>query len=1150
MGAFMTDDASNSRRSRPSLRNGLAVLIAIAAFATSVPAPAATAAPLQAPPGTQAPAGAQAPERAPATQDDLVPGLEPTEEIRRRLDTLKALEAPTAEDKARIDRLTLALEALSRAQSNREKAVELRDLVAQLPSRVERAAAPLAPPAMPEAGAALEQLEQALKVASAETAAARDAVSQGETQLTQLAERRRVLPDELAHARTQLTEETQAADALAPAAAGSPDTARQLALAQVTERKSEVSLLEAELASLDARGQLLAAQRDAAQRRLEAADAVAQKIRAELERTRGELAAAAEAAAKEPKGEQPGAADPRVTEAVAQNARVASALRDAGQQVTRIAEETRALSDELSRVERDFRVDQERSRVAGTTGGLSAVLRSQRRALPSLRRIATSTAAHRDERIAVDLARIDWGVELDALVARERALPDEPENAQLRTVLQERREKLLQPLIRTLDQASTDLSTLESLDVRLAETVTAYRDFIDERILWARSGPSLWEAAKPGLSQTASVLSKHLGDGQGWRALADPLRRHPFPALFGLIIAGALILTRPFVRRWLGRLAEAVSRGHSDRFVLTLEALVATLLLSMAVPIAMAGVGISMRWNEIMSPFAAAVGTTLLQGSLWMALLLFTFRLVRRQGLAADHFGWRRDHIEIIHRVARGLLLVATPFLLLSVFLARLAASGQYSVEAVAVDQSISEVEALRTASSLAAVPFFLVLIWAGWRLFRPSKGVLSTPKSQSAGGWMASLRFIWCAAVVAVPTAALVLTLLGWSYTASVLVTRLIISAELALAVVVLEAILLRAREFAARAFAHQSRERLLEAPTPIEGTDALQKQEVRSEVAALSRKTGTTIRGASKVLLFGGLILVWSDLLPALRVLDGVTLWSGAHGVVTLGHLMWALIIAVIVGFAARNLPGALEVLILQHTGMSPAGRYAAAAVVGYGIVIVGVLAIASQIGLSWQSVQWLVAAIGVGLGFGLQEIVGNFVAGLIVLFEQPVRVGDVVTVGDRTGQVVKIRIRATTVRDADGKDLIIPNKHLITERVVNWTLSGAPLRLVLPVGVAYETDLALAEQLMLGAAASVPAILQTPAPVAQLMGFGASSIDFEVRVFVDRIEELLPARHALAMAIQSAFTEAGITIAFPQLDIHVGTEAIERIIKEVQR
>jgi potassium efflux system protein len=184
----------------------------------------------------------------------------------------------------------------------------------------------------------------------------------------------------------------------------------------------------------------------------------------------------------------------------------------------------------------------------------------------------------------------------------------------------------------------------------------------------------------------------------------------------------------------------------------------------------------------------------------------------------------------------------------------------------------------------------------------------------------------------------------------------------------------------------------------------------------------------------------------------------------------------------------------------------------------------------------VQWLVAAVTFGLGFGLQEIFANFISGLIVLFERPMRVGDVVTVGEVSGVVSRIRMRATTITDWDRKELIVPNKEFITGRLVNWTLSDRVLRIVFRVGVAYGSDTRLVQRLLLKAADEHPSVLTDPPPQALFVAFGDSTLSFELRVYVPGLEVYGAVQHELNSAIDSLFRVAGIEIAFPQRDVHV--------------
>lgn len=1050
-------------------------------------------------------------------------------DLRRRIDSIKAAENPTDADKARLTQLTAIAESMERSEKNRAKAAEWRDTLAQRSARLESLRADRPKLEAPSNDASIEKLDQALGVVTAEVAAARDAISKLDAVGAQLAERRRALPEELATARSELGTAQQKQEENRAASGPTAELSALTAATRLEELASTLSLREAELASLDARVELAATERASQQERIDAAEALGRELRTRLEQQRSALAKAAEESAR--------ALSPNtsamVSRITARNAELAQRLQEAGRALDRISDDAASREDELSRIERDFANDRERSRVAGSGGRLSELLRRQRQALPTARSLSLSVAARRDARGEIDLERIERTIELDALAADERVLAQDPQEAPALLLLQSQRENYLRPLLKTLDSSSSALVALEGLESRLAERVAEYREFIDQKVIWLRSGPPLWSLGASTFADDASAIMQPLRSREQWRLVVNQLMEESAWAYAGLGIAAALILVRPIVRRWLERLAKDVSRGHSDRFVLTLEAIAATLLLSMAAPAAMAGLGLSLRVGEHGSQLAVAFSSALVDTSVWTALLLFTRRLVRRQGLAVEHYGWRPEQADLLLRVSKRLFRFTVPLLFVAILCTRL-----------------PEQRGPRPIATLIFLPCLALLAWSAWTLFRPSTGLFASSIADANARLLQRLGWIWFPLVVGIPVTAIVLTVLGWSYASVMLIDRLVASAALGLATAVLTSTLHRALEFGARAFARKSSAHAATVHAGLDGALAAQKKEIRQDVAAVSRQTLLTIRALTTVILLGGLMAIWHDLIPALRALDGIELWQGANGAVSLAGVLVALLIAVGAIFAATNLPGAVEILLLQHAGMTPAGRYATAAVMRYALVIVAILLAAHQIGLSWSSVQWLVAAVGVGLGFGLQEVVGNFVSGLIVLFEQPVRIGDVITVGDRTGQVVKIRIRATTIRDGDGRDLIVPNKHLITERVTNWTLPGAPLRLVLPVSVSYGTDLALAERLQLDAARSVPLILATPPPQPQLNGFGANGIDFQLRAFVARADDLGTAQHELTKAVQSTFANAGITIALPQLDVRVDAATIDRFAKEAQR
>jgi len=169
-------------------------------------------------------------------------------------------------------------------------------------------------------------------------------------------------------------------------------------------------------------------------------------------------------------------------------------------------------------------------------------------------------------------------------------------------------------------------------------------------------------------------------------------------------------------------------------------------------------------------------------------------------------------------------------------------------------------------------------------------------------------------------------------------------------------------------------------------------------------------------------------------------------------------------------------------------------------------------------------------------LQEIFANFVSGLIILFERPVRVGDIVTVDEVTGVISRIHMRATTITNWDRKEFIVPNKDFITGRLLNWTLSDQVNRVVINVSVVYGSDTRLAQEILLRLAREHPLVLDDPPPAAGLEEFGTSSLNFVLRCYLPTLENRLTVIHDLHVGIDRALREAGIEIAFPQQDVHI--------------
>jgi potassium efflux system protein len=254
-----------------------------------------------------------------------------------------------------------------------------------------------------------------------------------------------------------------------------------------------------------------------------------------------------------------------------------------------------------------------------------------------------------------------------------------------------------------------------------------------------------------------------------------------------------------------------------------------------------------------------------------------------------------------------------------------------------------------------------------------------------------------------------------------------------------------------------------------------------------------------------------------------------------VSVADLLLALIVVFITVAASRNLPGFVEMVLLSRVRFQQGEGYAIVTVLRYAVLLLGLGWALTLIGITWNKVQWLAAAVTVGIGFGLQEIFANFVSGLILLFERPVRVGDIITVGEVTGTVTRIQMRATTVRNWDQQELVLPNKDLITGRVINWTLSNDISRLAITVGVSYQADVRRASELLLEIARENPNVQEDPAPFVTFDEFADSTLNIVLRAYVS-IAVRLGTKSQLNNAILERFREAGIEIAYPQRDLHL--------------
>ena len=747
-------------------------------------------------------------------------------------------------------------------------------------------------------------------------------------------------------------------------------------------------------------------------------------------------------------------------------------------------------------------------------------------------------------------------------LADQGALPDNVD-ADLDTELVEalvgRRSAALADLADTQEQLIGVLSESSALDSELLQASVQLHSLLDERLLWLPSTAPLGQDWLRNLGTSAVWLARPSHWATVPPALVSALQTRPLALLLLAAAFVALLASHRRLAAALQQWAQPVGR-RNDSFHTTLLTCVATLLLALVWPLPLAGLGWSLGQVAGGSGgggssgggggFVHALGQGVLGAALvWLMLGLFT-HMCRPSGLFVAHFGWNAQRIRHLGHSLHLLLLVLAPTTLLT---GMANASGNADL-----------IDGLgRFSFLLGSLAMGLFL----YRVFLPDGGVLSGAAARQ--GWRRHLPLLGSRVLVAAPLLLAALAGMGYYATARELQARLFTSGWMVLAVTILYYVALRGVLVTSRRAAWQQadarRARALSealaarAALPASqgsgspestGTGshealALQNQEAEIDAVTVSQQTRALLRAASSVLLAVLLLGLWREMIPALKVFNDVVLWSylvtGSDGervaaAVTLGHVLASLLTLGLTAIAARTLPGFFEVLLLQRSGINSGTLYAVATIARYAILAIGLLVAFSGIGADWSKLQWIVAALGVGLGFGLQEIVANFISGLIILFERPVRVGDLVTIGNTVGTVSRIKIRAITITDFDNFEVLVPNKAFITETVQNWTLSNEITRLVLKVRVAHGSDVQQAHRLMLDAAVANPQVLKLPEPAVLLLALSDSAMEFEVRVYVNLIDERLPTTHALYSAIVTALAHAGIQIPFPQRDVHV--------------
>jgi potassium efflux system protein len=918
--------------------------------------------------------------------------------------------------------------------------------------------------------------------------------------------------------------------------------------------RAELAMLEQESLSFDNRRDLLQARRDLASSDL----GYARERASRLESRSGELVNARIGETERlitELGLQAVSNDPGIKALVKETRDLAQTNQALLGRISAADAEKNQSEDELERLRRESENIRAQIEIGGLEDSFSEIVLDLRRTLPTPQTLRNEMS---ERRKAISTARLDAfraDRELDTLPSPEGQVEElldlfrtkgvsEEDLAKLRGGLTEfvaNRIKLRQDSIDANRRLATLLGETDLVVSEILAESAALRDYLGERLIWAASAPPLGKNAFTGMRTAFLALVGPEAISDYGRAV---VRIHPGKWLLAVLLAAVLLLPRRRLRRLLAESATQTRRVSTDRISNTLRALAISLWLALPVPILLLFFGWVFTSDPQSTSTTFALGKGLMAPSALLLVLRFSAVLCWTGGVAEAHFRWKRRVLDPLHRGLMGLIFLYLPaHLLLAIW--------WYNGGDLAAFQGPGRLVFIIAMLSVS------VILRA---FFKSNTGILAQMEKPTSR--FLKLRRLWTTFFILLPVALAILAVMGHFLTAVAMAYLMQKTGFVVFAATLIYALLTRWAALHGRRMAladalaqREARRAAAEAAgteSPIDEIDPTLREEVifppeedePIDWTQVGEQSRHLIRAVVTLAALFGCWLAWSDALPALKYLDTRTLFAG----ISASDLIWLVIISVITGIIFQNLPGLLELGFLRALELESGVRNAVITLCQYFVIAIGAAVAFQTIGLDWSRFGWIAAALSVGLGFGLQEVVANFVSGLILLFERPIRVGDIVTVGGVDGVVTKIRIRATTITNWDKKEFIVPNKEFVTGTIMNWTLSSPVTRLVFPVGIAYGSDIHLARGILLDIATSQPEVLKDPAPAAVFEQFADSSLNFTLRCFLASTEQRLEMTHRINSLIYERFKSAGIEIPFPQRVVHLrGNAAAEESQKK---
>ncbi|MFE8045469.1 miniconductance mechanosensitive channel MscM [Brenneria goodwinii] len=1061
-------------------------------------------------------------------------------QLRQQLQLAEANKG-AADQASIVEELQLALNALQERNESLERAAQYQRVIDDFPKLIQELRRQITaedekPSTIAENLSVNDLEQQTLQISSQLLEQARQ-LQQEQDRLREVGDSLGQLPQQQTEASRSLSDIERRIQLMGTPSSPLGQTQLTALQAEAALRKSRVDELELAQLSASSRQELSRLRAELYKKRHDNLDIQLQNFRSKINNLRqreAEQALEKTELLVEQSGELPSV----ISEQLKINRELSVSLNQQAQRMDLIASQQRQATTQTLQVRQALSTIREQAQWLGVSPVLGETLRAQIARLPEMpkpQKLDSDMAQLRVQRLHfedlinkphdVDQAKQDDGTPLTG--TQQRILND-----QLRT-----QRNLLTSLISGCDTQILELTKLKVANSQLEDALNDTREAAHRYLFWvADVDPITFSYPLKLVQDLTRLLSldtlTQLGSAM---VMMVTSRETVIPLLGALLLVGFSISSRRHYHAFLERASSRVGKVTLDHFMLTLRTVFWSILAALPLPVLWAawGYGLQNAWPY---PMAVAIGDSVTATVPLMWVVMISASFSHPQGLFIAHFRWSPERVARAMRYYRLSIAFIVPLIMALITFDKLN------------DREFS--------SSLGRLCFILLCMALSLVTTGLKRSGIPLYLDKEGSGENPVNRAMWNI-LICVPMIAALASCIGYLATAKALLVRLETSVAIWFFLLVIYYIirrwmLIQRRRIAFDRAKHRRSEILAQrargeddspsATSYESGSEAVEEPVV--DLDAISAKSLQLVRSILTLIALVSVIVLWSEIHSAFAFMENISLWdvtSTVRGVesvqsITLGSVLIAVLIFVITAQLVRNLPALLELALLQHLDLSPGSGYAITTISKYILMLIGCMMGFSLIGIEWSKLQWLVAALGVGLGFGLQEIFANFISGLIILFEKPIRIGDTVTIRDLTGSIMRINTRATTISDWDRKEIIVPNKAFITEQFINWSLSDSVTRVVLTIPAPADADSKEVTDLLMDAVSRCSLILDNPAPEAFLVDLQQGVQIFELRIFAAEMGHRMPLRHELHQLILENYRKHNLIMPYPPFQVRM--------------